>query len=82
MFQNRRSVVRDNDLALSRLDLYTTRPARGGGSAGGEEEARGKKGREGRTILSIPLGPSDVRTASLTAFAAFMLDSRTSMGLP
>lgn len=30
VFQNRRSVVRDNDLALGRLDLYTTRPARGG----------------------------------------------------
>lgn len=62
--------------------ICTPRDQRGGrGSAGGEDGAQGKKGK-GRTILSIPLGPSDVRTASLTAFAAFMLDSRTSMGLP
>lgn len=35
-----------------------------------------------RTILSMPLGPSEVRTASLTALAAFMFERRTSMGLP
>lgn len=29
----------------------------------------------------MPLGPSEVRIASLTAFAAFMLDRRTSSGL-
>ncbi len=32
-------------------------------------------------ILSIPLGPSEVRTASLTALAADRLDLRTSSGL-
>lgn len=42
-----------------------------------------RKGHESeRTILSIPLGPSEVRTASETDLAAVMLDSRTSIGLP
>ena len=33
------------------------------------------------TILSMPLGPSDVRTASLTARAADRFERRTSSGL-
>jgi hypothetical protein len=46
----------------------------------GLREASGVRYRGGgivRTILSMPRGPSDVRTASATALAAMMLLSRT-----
>jgi hypothetical protein len=59
VLENRRAVVGDNYFSVSCLDLFAedvSMTAKGIGS-----------GSFRRTILSIPLGPSDVRTASATA---------------
>lgn len=77
MLEDGCSVVGDDDLTLGGLDLF----GRSSNQADCLQQpvlppARASRAR--RTILSMPLGPSDVRTASLTALAAVMLESRTS----
>jgi hypothetical protein len=57
-FKDRRAVVRDQDLSLRGLDLVFGQP----------DVLRHPIV---RTILSIPFGPSDVRTASLMAITRY-----------
>ena len=60
--QNCRAVIRDDQFALGSLDLWR--------GALDMNIVPMNQTKPSRTILSIPLGPSDVRTASLMAIHA------------